>query len=66
MNETVSRPVAQVNNPIKAPLWKTTTMQFMNETWAVLDTFCGREGYSKRDVVDVALREYLKMPEPKE
>lgn len=65
MDDT-GKPVQQINNPIKAPIWKTTSMQFMNETWNTLEIFCEQNGYKKRDLIDVAIREYLKMPEPRE
>ena len=66
MLDSVAKPVQQINNPIKAPVWKTTSLQFMHETWNALEEFCKENDYSKRELVDVAIREYLKMPEPKD
>lgn len=63
---TPARPVQQIHNPVKAPIWKPASITLRHDVSDALDSFCEKNGYQKREVLDVALRDYLKLPEPVE
>lgn len=63
-NPTITRPVQQVNNPVKAPIWKTQSFPMRIDVINALDDFSEKHGFSKKETIDVALREYLNLPEP--
>lgn len=48
----------------KSPAWERTTQSLRPDVLAAIDRFCATHGYDKREVIDVALRDYLKLPEP--
>lgn len=63
---TITRPVQQVNNPVKAPIWKTQSYPMRIDVIQALDDFCKEGGYEKKETMDVALRNYLNLEEPEE
>lgn len=63
-SETLARPVQQINNAVREPLWKPQSIPLRKDTLDALEDFCAKNSYSKREMIDVALRDYLKLPEP--
>lgn len=64
MTNPLARPVQLVNNPIKAPEWKPQSFPMRIDVINALEDFCEVNGFSKKETIDVAMREYFKLPEP--
>ena len=57
-------PVQQATQTLRRPKWKTTTLQMRWGLDEAVSEFCKNGGYERRELIDVALREYMKLPEP--
>lgn len=56
-----SRPVAQVQNPVKAPEFFQWAIKINRVTKDKFSSFCMKNGFSMQDTLDAALLDYMEL-----